>query len=79
MPMKAIGINMPRVDRVLFVSPNQRIILPGSILCGAITLLICDLISQMPGMQGTLPINAVTALFGSPVIVWIILRNSYLK
>ncbi|WP_431441877.1 FecCD family ABC transporter permease [Bacteroides hominis] len=78
-PIAFIGITMPHVARGLFGSPNHRIILPGSILCGAITLLICDLISQMPGMQGTLPINAVTALFGSPVIVWIILRNSYLK
>ena len=78
-PIAFIGITMPHVARGLFGSPNHRIILPGSILCGAITLLICDLISQMPGMQGTLPINAVTALFGSPVIVWIIFRNSYLK
>lgn len=74
-----IGITMPHVARGLFGSPNHRIILPASMLCGAITLLVCDLISQLPGMQGTLPINAVTALFGSPIIVWIILRNSYIN
>ncbi len=72
-------ITMPHVARGLFGSPNHRIILPTSMLCGAITLLVCDLISQLPGMQGTLPINAVTALFGSPIIVWIILRNSYIN
>lgn len=74
-PIAFIGITMPHVARGLFRTPNHRIILPASILCGAITLLICDMISQLPGMQGTLPINAVTALFGSPIIVWIILKN----
>lgn len=74
-PIAFIGITMPHVARGLFRTPNHRTILPASILCGAITLLICDMISQLPGMQGTLPINAVTALFGSPIIVWIILKN----
>ena len=78
-PIAFIGITMPHVARGLFGSPNHRIILPTSMLCGAITLLVCDLISQLPGIQGTLPINAVTALFGSPIIVWIILRNSYIN
>ena len=78
-PIAFIGITMPHIARGLFGSPNHRIILPASMLCGAITLLVCDLISQLPGMQGTLPINAVTALFGSPIIVWIILRNSYIN
>lgn len=66
---------MPHIARGLFQTPNHRIILPASMLCGAIILLICDLISQMPGFQGTLPVNAVTALFGAPVIIWIILKN----
>jgi iron complex transport system permease protein len=74
-PITFIGITMPHVARGLFHTSNHRIILPASLLCGAITLLLCDVISQLPGMQGTLPINAVTSLFGAPVIVWIILKN----
>ena len=74
-PIAFIGITMPHIARGLFQTPNHRIILPASMLCGAIILLICDLISQMPGFQGTLPVNAVTALFGAPVIIWIILKN----
>lgn len=74
-PIAFIGITMPHVARGLFRTPNHHIILPASMLCGAITMLICDVISQLPGMQGTLPINAVTALFGAPIIVWIILKN----
>lgn len=74
-PIAFIGITIPHIARGLFHTPNHRIILPASILCGAIIMLACDTISQLPGMQGTLPINAVTALFGSPVIIWIILKN----
>lgn len=74
-PIAFIGITMPHVARGLFHTPNHRVILPASILCGSVTMLICDMISQLPGMQGVLPINAVTALFGAPIIVWIILKN----
>lgn len=74
-PVAFIGITMPHIARGLFRTANHRIILPASMLCGAVTLLLCDLISQLPGAQATLPINAVTALFGAPVIVWIIAGN----
>lgn len=76
-PIAFIGITMPHIARGLFRTPNHRVILPGAMLCGAITLLLCDLISQLPGTQATLPINAVTALFGAPVIVWIIAKRSF--
>ena len=74
-PISFIGITMPHIARGLFRTSNHRIILPASILCGAIILLFCDCISQMPGFQGTLPINAVTSLFGAPIIIWIIIKN----
>ena len=77
-PIAFIGITMPHIARGLFRTPNHQVILPASMLCGAITLLLCDLISQLPGTQTTLPINAVTALFGAPIIVWIISRNKSL-
>ena len=74
-PISFIGITIPHIARGLFRTSNHRIIIPSSILCGAIILLICDFISQMPGFQGTLPINAVTSLFGAPIIIWIIIKN----
>lgn len=74
-PIGFIGITMPHIARGLFKTANHRVILPASILCGATIMLICDVISQLPGLKGTLPINAVTALFGAPVIVWIIWKN----
>lgn len=74
-PIAFIGITMPHIARGLFRTPSHYVILPASILCGATILLVCDVLSQLPGMQGTLPINAVTALFGAPVIVWIIISS----
>lgn len=74
-PIAFIGITMPHVARGLFRTPNHHVILPASMLCGAVTMLLCDLISQLPGTQTTLPVNAVTALFGAPVIIWIIAKN----
>lgn len=74
-PIAFIGITMPHIARGLFRTSSHQIIIPASILCGAIILLICDFISQMPGFQGTLPINAVTSLFGAPIIIWIIIKN----
>jgi len=74
-PIAFIGITMPHIARGIMGTSNHRVILPTSILCGASTMLICDIISQLPSAQGTLPINAVTALFGAPVIVWIIIKN----
>lgn len=75
-PIAFIGITMPHVARGLFRTSNHHVILPASILCGAVTMLLCDLISGLPGTQTTLPINAVTALFGAPIIVWIIAKRS---
>lgn len=74
-PIAFIGITMPHIARGLFKTSNHRIVLPASILCGSIVLLICDCLSQLPGFQGTLPINAVTSLIGAPIIIWIILKN----
>lgn len=74
-PIGFIGITMPHIARGLFKTSNHGVVLSASMLCGAFTMLICDVISQLPGLQGTLPINAVTALIGAPVIVWIIWKN----
>ncbi|MDR2860064.1 MAG: iron ABC transporter permease [Mediterranea sp.] len=74
-PIAFVGITMPHVARSLFRTANHRIILPAAILCSAIVMSVCDIISQLPGMSGTLPINAVTALFGAPIIIRIIIKN----
>ena len=70
-PIGFIGLAMPHVTRMLFRNSDHRVLVPGSVLAGASVLLLCDLVSKM----FTLPINAITALLGIPIVVWVVLRN----
>lgn len=70
-PIGFIGLAMPHVTRMLFRNSNHRVLLPGTILTGASVLVLCDLVSKL----FTLPINAITALLGIPVVVWVVLRK----
>jgi iron complex transport system permease protein len=78
-PIAFIGMVVPHLVRMLLGTSNHRIVLPGSIIFGSSLLLICDIISQVPGSKIILPINAVTALFGAPVVLWIILGRKNLR
>lgn len=72
-PIAFIGVAIPHIARGLFRTSSHKILLPASVLCGASLLLVCDIISQMPTY--TLPINTISALFGAPIIIWIILKR----
>ena len=74
-PIGFIGIAVPHIARLLFKTASHRILIPASVLLGAIVMLLSDMVAQMPGFESTLPINSVTALVGIPVIIWIILKN----
>lgn len=70
-PIGFIGIAMPHVTRMLLRDSDHRVLVPASILSGASVLLLCDLVSKL----FTLPVNAITALLGIPIVVWVVLRN----
>lgn len=70
-PIGFIGLAMPHVMRMLFLNSDHRVLVPGTILSGAAILLLCDIISKL----FTLPINAITALLGIPIVVWVVFRN----
>lgn len=72
-PIGFIGLAMPHVTRMLFDNSDHRVLLPGTILTGASVLVLCDLVSKL----FTLPVNAITALLGIPVVVWVVLRNKF--
>ena len=74
-PIGFLGIVVPHLARMVFNTSDHRILLPGSFLIGSSFLLLSDLVSQLPGTDQILPINSVTALFGIPMIVWIIVRR----
>ena len=78
-PIGFIGIAVPHLTRSLLNTSDHRFLIPSSALMGALLMLICDIIAQLPGSQTTLPINAVTALVGSPIVIWVIMKNRNLK
>lgn len=77
-PIAFVGVVVPHFARTFFGTVNHKTIIPATILLGGILLIACDIISQVPLANRTLPINAVTALFGAPMIVWIVLKRKRL-
>ena len=78
-PIAFVGIAVPHLARSVLGTSDHRILIPASLIGGAILMLFCDIIAQLPGSQYSLPINAITALLGSPVVVWVILKNRNLR
>lgn len=71
-PIMFIGLAVPHLARALFRTSNHRILIPTTALCGALLALVCNFIARMPGFEGALPVNSVTALVGAPVIAAVI-------
>ena len=78
-PIGFLGIAVPHLVRSLFRSADHRLLIPASVLAGALVALLSDLVAQLPGSQAVLPLNAVTALVGAPVIGVVILRRRSLE
>ena len=78
-PIAFIGIAVPHIARSVLGTSDHRLLIPASLILGAILMLGCDIIAQLPGSQYTLPINAITAMIGSPIVVWVILKNRNLR
>lgn len=74
-PIAFIGLAIPHITRQVFNTSNHKILLPAVFLFGAIIMLICDSIAQLPTSDYTLPINAITSLIGAPVVVWLLVRK----
>ena len=72
-PIAFVGVAVPHIARGLFRTSSHKILLPACLLLGALLLLICDIITQLPTY--TLPLNTVSALFGAPIIIWILIKR----
>lgn len=77
-PIAFVGLAVPHLSKMLFQTSNHKTLLWSTILIGAFLMLFCDVISQMPGMNFTLPINAITSIIGAPVVIWLIIRKKNL-
>lgn len=74
-PIAFIGLAVPHIAKLVFQTSNHTILFWSTILFGALIMLICDSISQLPGSDITLPINAVTSIFGAPIVIWLLIRK----
>lgn len=74
-PIAFIGLAVPHIARLVFMTDNHRILMPGTILAGSLIALLCNLICFLPGENGVIPLNAVTPLIGAPVIIYIIAKG----
>lgn len=70
-PIGFVGLALPHIARVIFGSADHRILIPGAALTGAAVMLGCDIVSKL----WVIPVNAVTALIGIPIVIWIVMRN----
>jgi iron complex transport system permease protein len=74
-PIGFVGIAIPHITRQLFHTSSHRVLVPACCLIGTLLLLLCDVLSQLPGNQTALPINIITALTGAPVVITLLLRQ----
>lgn len=78
-PIAFIGLAVPHIAKLVFQTSNHTILFWSTLLFGAAIMLVCDVVSQMPGMEITLPINAITSILGAPVVIWLLVRKMSFK
>ncbi len=74
-PIAFIGLAVPHLTKLLIKTSDHKILAPAVAIIGAIVMLISDTIAQLPNSEYTLPINAVTSLFGAPIVIWLLVRK----
>ena len=76
-PIMFLGLAVPHICRGIFHTSDHRILLPGTMLMGGILALACNLIARLPGFEGALPVNSVTALIGAPVVIYVLMHRQH--
>ena len=74
-PIVFLGLAVPHLCRAIFHTSDHRILMPAVLFAGASLALVCNLIARMPGLEGALPVNSVTALVGAPVVASVLFRK----
>lgn len=78
-PVAFIGLAVPHIARLLLGTANHKSLLPVTILIGSAMALMCNIISVLPGASGMLPLNAITPIFGAPVILYVIINQKRIQ
>ncbi|TDO69855.1 iron complex transport system permease protein [Flavobacterium chryseum] len=74
-PIAFIGLAVPHIAKLTFQTSNHAVLYWSTFFYGGIIMLLCDIASQLPGLETTLPINAITSIIGAPVVVWLLMRK----
>lgn len=74
-PIAFIGLAVPHLTRQIFDTTDHKVLIPAVLIYGAILMLVCDTIAQLPGSAKVLPINSVTSIIGAPVVIWLLVRK----
>ena len=74
-PIAFVGLAVPHLSKLLFQTSNHKILFWSTILIGGILMLFCDMISQLPGMDFTLSINAITSIIGATIVIWLLIHK----
>lgn len=78
-PIAFVGLAVPHIAKLILQTSSHKTVFVATLLLGAIIMLLCDLISQMPGANFTLPINAVTSMIGAPMVIWLISKRKFYR
>ncbi|HEX8040919.1 MAG TPA: iron ABC transporter permease [Chryseosolibacter sp.] len=78
-PIAFVGLAVPHLTKLLIKSENHKTLIPAVLMAGGALLLFCDIIARLPGSAYVLPVNALTALIGAPVVIWVIIRNKAMR
>ena len=74
-PIAFIGLAAPHMTKLILNTSEHKQIIPAAALLGANIMLISDTVAQLPNSEYTLPINAITTMFGAPIVIWLLLRK----
>ncbi len=78
-PIAFVGLAVPHLSKLLFQTSNHKILFWSTVFIGAIIMLFCDTVSQLPGFDFTLPINAITSIIGAPIVIWLLVRKKSIQ
>jgi iron complex transport system permease protein len=75
-PIAFLGVAVPHLARGLFKTADHKILVPATLLIGIALAIACDIITQLPGRNTALPINAITSLIGAPIVIWVVWKKN---
>ena len=78
-PIAFVGLAVPHISKLLFQTSNHKTLFFSTMILGAVIMLVCDTVSQLPGFDFTLPINAITSILGAPIVIWLLVRKRGIK